>query len=315
MQARTYKKLSTRSLKRYTLNYTAILPFFTLFVLFVFLPMIQGIGKSFTDWSTASKGIINYVGIDNYLSIFSGRGSASKRFIISLGNLLVYVPITVLLGLTLALSLSIVVNEFRNKPYNFFRGAFFIPTVLPLFLCAGIWQWYIAPDSGIISLALSKLGIGTGVVWQDTPGYATALVVMVDMWHSIGFNFVIISTGLRDLSPEYFEAAEVDGASTLQKIRFITLPLLEPLMFFVVTYSFISALQVYDIPWILTQEMDINAIGGANSIILFPVMEMVRNIYAGGKAALGRAAAEGVVLMGMISIVTIFQFLLRRRKL
>ncbi len=314
MHEKALKKRSLKNYKSYGISYIAILPFFLLFFVFVLLPMLQGIARSFTDWSTSSRGEIRFVAFDNYFSIFSGKGSASKRFLTSLQNLMVYVPITVLVGLSTSLILAIVVNEFNRKAYNFFRGSFFIPTVLPLFLCAGIWKWYMATDAGLISSFLASLGIGKGIIWQDTPIYATVLVIIIDMWHAVGFNFVIISTGLRDISPEYYEAAEIDGASTFQKIRYITLPLLEPIMFFVITYAFISALQVYDIPWILTQEMDINAVGGANNVILFPVMEMVRNLYAGGKSALGRAAAEGVVLMILISIVTSIQFKLRKKR-
>ena len=303
-----------RGLAKYGVNYLALAPFFVLLVCFILVPIIHGMSMSFTDWSTSSKGEVNFVGLENYTNIFSGKGSASKRYITSLRNLLIYVPITVTIGLTIALALALIVGQFKNKTYSFFRGAYFFPTVLPLFLCAGIWQWYMASDTGLIASNLAKLGIGVNTIWKDTPGYAIALVILIDIWNSVGLNFVIFSTGIQDIPRDLYEAAEIDGASTLDKMLRITIPLLEPILFFVITYSFISALQVYDIPWILTNTTDINAVGGANQVMLFPVMEMVRNVYKGGKSALGRAAAEGVILMAIIMAITVVQYKLRKKK-
>lgn len=317
MQLRRDKKPhdmhTRRGIRKYAVNYAALAPFFALFFLFILVPMVQGVSMSFTDWSTSSRGEINFVGLENYASIFSGKGSASKRFLTSLQNLLVYVPVTIAAGLSISLMLALVVNQFKNKTYSFFRGAYFFPTVLPLFLGAGIWQWYMASDTGLIASNLARLDIGANTIWRDTAGYAIALVVIIDVWHSVGFNFVIFSTGMQDIPQELYEAAEIDGANTWQKMRHITIPLLEPILFFAITYSFISALQVYDIPWILTNGTDINSIGGAKQVMLFPVMEMVKNVYQGGKSALARASAEGVVLMSIILVITALQFKLRKK--
>lgn len=318
MQLRRSKNLgdlrSRRGIGKYATSYVALAPFYILFFVFILIPMVQGVAMSFTDWSTSSRGVINFVGLENYISIFSGRGSASKRFLTSLNNLLIYVPITITVGLSISLMLALVVNQFHNKIYSFFRGAYFFPTVMPLFLGAGIWQWYMASDTGLVASNLASLGIGANTVWRDTAGYAIALVVIIDVWHAVGFNFVIFSTGMQDIPRELYEVAEIDGANTFQKMRRITIPLLEPILFFVITYSFISALQVYDIPWIITNGTDINSIGGAKQVMLFPVMEMVKNVYQGGKSALARASAEGVILMVIILTITVVQFKLRRKK-
>ena len=98
-------------------------------------------------------------------------------------------------------------------------------------------------------------------------------------------------------------------------MRHITIPLLEPILFFVITYAFISALQVYDIPWILTNDTSLLSIGGPRQVMLFPVMEIVRNVYSGDASGLGRATAQGVILMFFIMCVTLFQFKARRKKI
>lgn len=299
--------------RRYSLNYLGILPFFLLFAVFIFYPFIQGVVMSFTDWSVSSRGKVNFVGLSNYQLILSGKGTTSLRFLKSIKNLAIYVPMTLLVGLTLSLVLALITRQLSQKLFNIFRGAYFVPYVLPLFLCAGIWQWFMTTGTGLVASALANIGIGRGITWDSTELYAIVYVLMVDVWNSAGFNFVIISAGMADISPDIYEAAEIDGASTFRKMVDITIPLLEPILFFVITYGFISALQVYDIPWIISSGSDVNSVGGPGQVMSFPVMEMVRNIYLGGKSGLGRACAEGVTLMIAILAVTVVQFKARRK--
>jgi multiple sugar transport system permease protein len=275
--------------------------------------MFQGIVMSFTDWSMRNRGNINFVGLANYRYILLSDGLSAGYFRKSLFNLLCYVPITMFIGLMIALGMALAVNQFHGRLYGFLRAAFFIPTALPLFLAAGIWMWFMSSDTGLVASILAKIGIGRDIIWKYTPGYAIAFCIIIDVWHSAGFNMIILSTGIRGISRDYYEAAELDGASVFQQMRFITIPLLEPILFLVVINGFISALQVYDVPWILSVS-DIKDAGGPAQVMLFPVMEMVRNVYSGDRSALGRASAEGVILMLIIGFITVFQFMMRRRK-
>jgi len=298
-------------LRRYLPNYLGLLPFFLLFAVFILAPMVQGIAMSFTDWSVRSRGKVNFVGLENYRYILFSDGVSAQYFRKALLNLVIYVPVTIAVGIALALGMALIVNQFRGRAYGFLRGAFFIPKALPLFLAAGIWMWFMSADTGLVASALAKIGIGRGVIWKNTSGYAIALCVIVDAWHSVGFNLIILSTGMRGISRDYYEAAELDGASVFQQMRYITIPLLEPILFLALVNGFISALQVYDVPWILSG--DVRTIGGPGQVMLFPVMEMVRNVYSGDRSALGRAGAEGVLLMLIIGLITFFQFKARKR--
>lgn len=311
---RQKKGKSNKGFKQYWINYLGLAPFFILLIIFIIVPIVQGIAMSFTDWSIGSRGNIHFVGLENYKFLLSGDGTSSERFLKSLKNLAIYVPITIMVGLTISLALALILRHIREKLYRFFRAIYFVPTVLPLFLCAGIWQWFMSADTGIVASNLAKIGIARDVIWADTAGYAIALVVIIDIWNAAGFNFIIFSTGMQDISPELYEASEIDGASTFQQMIHITIPLLEPIIFFVITYSFISALQVYDIPWILTSTQALYSIGGSQQVMLFPVMEMVRNVYSGGTSGLARACAEGVILMLIIIAITFIQFKLRQKK-
>ncbi|MCL2162839.1 MAG: sugar ABC transporter permease [Oscillospiraceae bacterium] len=312
-----YKKRRTASLfsgfKRYLPNYLGLAPFFFLYIIFILIPMLYGVTMSFTNWSTRSRDALNFVGFDNYVYMLSGTGSVSRRFLKSLSNMIIYVPITCIIGICLALGLALIVNQFHKRAFKFYRGAFFIPRVLPLFLCTGIWQWYIS-ESGLVNSALASIGLGEGIAWANTPGYAIAFILIIDIWHAVGFHFIILSTGMQDISQEYFDASKIDGASTFQQMRLITIPLIEPLIFFCITFGIISAIQVYDIPWILTNNYDITDIGGPNNVLLFPVMEMVLGVYRGDASGLGRSASQGVILMSGIGLITAVRFKLRRKK-
>ena len=301
------------SIRKHWVSYLGLLPFFALLTVFVVVPIITGIWRSFTDWSMSSRSEIHFVGFDNYKYLLAGEGTTSKRFIKSLGNMAIYVPITVLIGIGISLILALIVTQLHDRLYKFFRGVYYVPTVIPVFLCVAIWQWFMTTDTGIVASLLAKLGIGAGVTWAETKGYALAEVIIIDVWNMIGFNFLIILAGMKDISPELYEAADIDGASTIQKMKNITIPLLEPVLFFVITYAFISAIQVYDIPWILSGYDDMNAVGGPDQVMLFPVMEMVRNVYNGGASGLGRACAMGVMLMVVIMVITAIQFKARKK--
>ncbi|GAB2530172.1 carbohydrate ABC transporter permease [Paramicrobacterium agarici] len=313
--ARGREKRAARA--RWTIHlpvYLGLAPFFILLLVFVVAPMIYGLAMSFTDWSVSSRGEVNFVGFENYYYILGGESLTSERFFKSLLNLAIYVPITVAIGLAVALALALVVNNLPDRIYRFLRAAYFVPTVLPLFLCVGIWLWLMNSDSGLIASNLAKVGIASDINWVNTAGWAIVMVVLIDVWHAVGFNFIIFSTGMQDISQDLYDAADLDGANVFQKMTRITIPMLEPIIFFVITYSFISALQVYDIPQILTSGSDPNQVGGPDQVMLFPVMEMVRNVRVGSESGLARAAAEGTVLMVIIMAVTFMIFKLRRKR-
>ena len=307
-----FQKIKNTVRKHWT-SYLGLLPFFALLVIFIVIPIITGIYRSFTDWSMSSRNEINFVGLENYKYLLAGEGTTSKRFIKSLGNMAIYVPITVVISIGIALVLALIVTQLNDKLYKFYRSVYYVPTVIPVFLCVAIWQWFMTTDTGLVTSLLSQIGIGAGVTWAETKGYALAEVIIIDVWNMIGFNFLIILAGMKDISPELYEAADIDGATTIQKMKNITIPMLEPVLFFVITYAFICAIQVYDIPWILSGYDDMNAVGGPDQVMLFPVMEMVRNVYNGGAYGLGRACAMGVLLMLIIMVITAIQFKGRKK--
>ncbi|WP_055045749.1 carbohydrate ABC transporter permease [Devosia sp. A16] len=286
--------------RRYLPHYLMIAPFMVLFVVFFLYPILSGLYYSFHDWNGVR--VPEFVGADNYSKIV-----ASRDFSRAMGNLAAYIAITVPLGILAALGLALLVDSFTGRWSNFFRNAYFMPVVLPAFLAATIWRWIYAPNFGLLNTVLGWFGLPSVNFLNDTGTMLYALIA-VDIWVSAGFNMVIILAGLKNIPTELYEAARLDGASRRQQLFHVTIPMLGPVLFFVLTYGLISAMQVFDKPWLLTGS-SFTSYGGRRNALLFPVMDMMGRAFGGVK--FGEAAAYGFLLTVAIVAVTGVMFGLR----
>jgi multiple sugar transport system permease protein len=291
-----------RPRRRYIHHYLMLTPFFALFIAFHLAPILYGLGMSLTRWDGVSEP--TFVGLQNYLNILRSTGFSK-----SYTNLLAYVAIEVPLTLTTAFVLALMVERFVGASANLFRSAYFLPTVIPLFLAAAVWKWMLTPDYGIVNVLLGVVGIPS-INWLNDPTYMLPALVMVSLWRSTGFNLIILLAGLKAIPQVYYEAAKVDGANTLQQIRHVTIPQLEPVIFLVFVNGFISALQVFDLPWLMTSS-SYGSYGGPLQTLMFPVMDVMGRAF--GSLRLGEAAAYAVILFLMILLITLAQFVARRR--
>jgi multiple sugar transport system permease protein len=279
-----------------------LLPFFFFFSIFFLYPIIKGFNSSFYKWDGIHTP--QFLGLKNYTDIIS-----SPDFIKSFTNLLKYVSITVPIGITVAFLLALFVNSLKGFWVSFFRSAYFVPTMIPLFLTASIWRWMYTPQVGLINTALSWLGISS-INWLGNPKVMIFSLVIVDVWKSAGFNMVILLAGLKNIPEEYYDAAKVDGANKFQEGIYITIPQLEPVLFFTIAFGFISALQVFDAPWLLTVS-DYNDYGGRLQGLLFPVMDLMGRAF--GSLKFGEASAYGFILTTFIVVITAILFVLQRK--
>jgi multiple sugar transport system permease protein len=148
------------------------------------------------------------------------------------------------------------------------------------------------------------------VDWLTNPTYMIPAAVIIDVWRSTGFNMIILLAGLNGIPVEYYESAKVDGANTWEQIFYITIPQLEPVLFLVIVNGFISALQIFDIPWLITQS-SYQAYGGPLQGLLFPVMDIMGRAFGGLK--FGEASAYAWILLVFILVITLFQFYFRKQ--
>lgn len=290
-------------LRKYLKHYLMLLPFFTFFIIFFLYPIIRGFVLSFYRWDSVNPAI--FVGLKNYVNLLH-----SRDFVISFTNILKYISVTVPVGITVAFALALFVNNLKGGLANFFRSAYFVPTMMPLFLAASVWRWMYAPEVGIINIAITALG-GQSVNWLKDPNVMIFALIAVDVWRSAGWNMVILLAGLKNIPSDYFDAAKVDGATRWQELVYVTIPLLEPVLFFVIAQGFIFALQVFDAPWLLTLSTT-QGYGGRLKALLFPVMDMFGRAF--GVYKFGEASAYGFLLTTLIMMITAVLFMLRRKE-
>lgn len=285
---------------KYLPHYLMVAPFIALFGVFFLYPIASGFYYSFHKWNASEPAV--FVGLDNYRAIL-----ASRDFEKAMWNLARYIVITVPLGIGTAFGLAVLVDSFTGRWASFFRSAFFLPVVLPAFLAATIWRWIYTPNFGLINMILGWFGLPSVSFLNDTGTMLYALIA-VDVWVSAGFNMVILLAGLKNIPQELYEAARLDGATRFQQLVHVTVPMMSPVLFFVLTYGLISALQVFDVPWLLTGS-SFTSYGGRRGALLFPVMDMMGRGFGGVK--FGEAAAYGFLLTIVIMTVTAAMFSIR----
>lgn len=283
-------------------HYMLLLPFFVLFSIFFLYPIAKGFITSFYKWDIISPP--QFVGLKNYISILG-----SKDFLKAVTNLLKYVSLTVPIGITVAFLLALFVNGLKGFWASFFRSAYFFPTMIPLFLAASIFRWMYQPEVGLFNMALSYLGL-PNLGFLSDPGVMIISVLLLDLWRAAGFNMIILLAGLKNIPQDYYDAAKVDGANSFQEVIYITIPQLEPVLFFTITFGFISALQVFDAPWLLSISNN-TTYGGQSGGMLYPVMDLMGRAF--GHLKFGLSSAYGFILTTVVAIVTAILFTLQRK--
>lgn len=276
-------------------------PFFFFFVLFFLWPILYGLGMSLAKWNGVQQPV--FVGFQNYTKVIH-----SSEFALGMKNMAHFVVLAIPLGIGTALGLALLVSRFRGFWQNFFRAAYFLPYVIPIFLSALIWRWLLTPEYGFINVILMRMGLKS-IDWLSDPKYMIYAVVVVDLWRAAGFNMVLLLAGIKSIPEDYYEAAKVDGVNPWQEAIHITIPLLEPILFVVIVNAFISTIQMFDVPWLLSRS-DYNTQGGPLGGMLFPVMDVMGRAF--GSLKFGEAAAYSVILLVICLLVTVIQFLFRR---
>lgn len=286
-------------------HYLMLLPFFALFAVFFLYPIIYGVAISLSKWDGVHPA--TFVGVKNYLDVIN-----HPKFGLAMGNLLKFMVIVVPVGILIALGLALLVDRFTSRWASVFRAIYFFPIVISLVLSSVIWRFLLSPEPvGLVNTVLAKVGI-TGISWLNDPNYEIAAVAIVDMWHAIGFHFLLLFAGLKAIPIEYYEAAMVDGATGFQRIRHISIPLLEPVLFLVAVNAVIGGLQSFEVPWLLSNSQP-NNYGGVGGGMLFPVMDIYVRAWQG--LAFGNAAAYAMILLVLTLFVTGVQFAWRRWRL
>jgi multiple sugar transport system permease protein len=276
-------------------GYAMIAPLLIGLAVFFYLGLGASLYLSFSEWDvlTAPK----WVGLDNYRRFFD-----NPLYLKTLWNTLRFALMLVPLGMVASLGMALALNQ-NIRLRGLYRVVFFLPVLTMPVAIAVVWKWIYAPDFGLLNQALALFG-GPRVKWLSDANTAMLALVLMSIWMGSGYGMVIYLAGLQNISRSYYEAAQVDGASSWQQFRHITIPLLTPTIFFSLVTSTISAFQVFDIVDVMTK-------GGP----LDSTRTMVYTIYDDGFRffRMGGASATAWVLFAVILAITMVQLWGQRR--
>ena len=293
-------RLKVRYAQRHVITgYLFVAPALAFLLLFGAFPIVFAFGISLHNWNMVTPvNEMRFAGVDNYSHLILDDSLFHK----SLGNTFVFTAANVLIGLGLALSVALLVNT-RVKGRTFWRVVYFLPYVTSSVAVAIVWENLYHPF-GLLNRLLNLGGI-PNQRFLASVDQALPSIIGVSIWHGMGYLVIIFVAGLQNIPLEYYEAAKVDGAGDWARFRHITMPLLKPTLFFVAVVSTIGSLQIFDLPFLLTEGGPIDA---TETVVLY--------LYdtAFTFARMGRASAMSFILFVIILILTIIQIRLFRER-
>ena len=265
--------------------------------LFTFLPILASVVLAFFSWDIITPP--RFVGLENFADI-----AADPTIRVSFLNTIGFVVVAVTLQLAVALVLAVLVSTRMPRLLkSFFRSVLFFPLVLSAASVSIIMGYLFNENFGLVNHVLNLLGMAD-VPWLTSTHGAMIVVILVYVWQNFGFSFLLFLGGLSSIPKEVYEAAQVDGATGWKQFWRITFPLVSPTTLVASVMAIISALQIFDQPYVLTR-------GGPGDSTRTAVMVIYESAFK--QLEFGRASAIGIVLTVVIMLVTAIQFRLSRR--
>ncbi len=273
------------------MGYLFILPSLIGFVAFFAAPALRAVVISFHEWNLLTPA--TFVGFQNYETLF-----ADQRFWNSLGITLAYVLWNIPLQTILALLMAVLLERFSVGVSSVLRGIVVLPWLMPNVVVALLWLWILDPSLGIMNIFLGNFGIDRQP-FMGSPDQAIASIALINIWRHAGYTAILIYAGLKTIPKSLYEAAAIDGAGWLPQFFRITLPLLRPVMVFVLVTSVIGSFQVFDTIAVTTG----GGPAGSTRVIIYYIFEQV---FA-RRINMGMATSASVVLFMILITVTIIQ--------
>jgi multiple sugar transport system permease protein len=288
--------------------YLFILPHLVFFLVFVAYPFFNGLYISFLRYDYLRPEATQFIGFQNYLDLFRAGSVKFNEFWNSFGNTIRFVLYSVPFLVVIPLGLAVLLNT-KTPGRNFFRAVYFAPWVLSVSVISLIWWWIFQSQGGLLNYYLAELGI-RGPRWLSTMPWAWVTIVVATVWWTMGFNMIILLAALQDIPDHLYEAASIDGANGWQQFWSITLPMLRPVMLFIVTTTIIASFNLFGQPLMMTRgDPRLPSGGGATE----PVM---MRIFTEGfvRPFQGSAAAMSFLVAVIMVAVSYFNFKIFRSR-
>ena len=278
-----------------------IAPWIAGFAVFIAYPLFASMYYSMCDYSVLKPPI--FVGGENYRAL-----ATDPVFWESLYNTLYFAALYLPLSTILAISLALLLNS-GVRGMTVYRTIFFLPSLTPLVALGILWMWMLNGEYGVVNYVLNfvlrPFGL-TAPTWLQSTTWAKPAIVLMSLW-GVGHAVVIYLAGLQDVPQQLYEAADLDGARWFSKVRHITLPLISPAIFFNIVMGLIGALQVFALPYVLT-----NGVGGPGRSTTFYAMYLYNCAFR--YLRMGYACAMAWILFLIILGLTLFVNQMARKR-
>jgi len=282
---------------RTVLSLLCLAPAMLLLLVFLTYPLGLGVWLGFTDARIGRPGA--FIGLENYWSLFG-----DDIFRLAVFNTILYTTVATVVKFALGLWLALLLNE-RLPFKSLIRAIVLLPWIVPTVLSAIVFWWIYDSQFSIISWALTRLGlIDHYIDFLGQPGMARASVIAANIWRGIPFVAICLLAGLQTISPSLYEAASLDGAAAWQRFRYVTLPLLMPVLSIVLTFSILFTFTDFQLIYAITR-------GGPNNATHLMATLAFQRAIGGGN--LGEGAAIAVAMVPFLVIATVFSFFGLRR--
>ncbi|GAB2723662.1 carbohydrate ABC transporter permease [Paenibacillus thermoaerophilus] len=296
--AASARRYSVRRAAEACKDFGFVLPAIAFLVVFLYYPLAYSVYISLTNWNM-TRPVKKFVGLDNYTRLL-----ASEEFYQSLKVTMLYTGMDVAFTLGFGLLLALLFNVANSRFYAFMRGVIFLPYYVSMVIAAMVFIWIYNNQYGLLNYVFGWLGMEP-VNWLVDKNTVLPALVAVSVWKGAGFAMILFIAGMRSIPVEYYEAAEIDGANRIHSFWHVTLPLLSPMILFLVITTFISSMQVF-------QSIDVMTNGGplqASNALVYWIYTM-----AFGEFKTGRASALVIILFVLILLLTLLQWAIGRRK-
>lgn len=286
----------SKARRKYLLNenisgYLFILPALAIIGVFFVVPALRLFTLGYTDFSIM-RGSGDFIGLANFKALFSDREFLNS-LMVTFKLALFIVPVQTFIALVMA----VFVNE-KIRGINLFRTVYFIPAITSFVAVAIIWKQIYNPSFGLANTLLGIIGVGP-FQFLSSPGQAVLSMGITCVWKSWGYFMVIFLSGLQEISPEIYEAAQIDGVNQIQKFFYITVPMVKKTTLFVLVITTMDAIKLFIPSFTMTA-------GGPNGATDTAVYHIWRQAFRLDQV--GAAAAMSTVLFAIIVVITVLQF-------
>ncbi|MFC2386741.1 carbohydrate ABC transporter permease [Treponema socranskii] len=266
------------------------LPFMIVFALFLLFPMLFGLFIGFFDWDILSTR--TWTGFGNYVKLFK-----DATFYSSLGHTLVFVLVSTPLLLVTGFLMALLVTS-RSPLKDVAENIFFLPYILSITVIGTLWAWLLQKNYGIVNQFIKLFG-GEPVGWLTDTKYAMTSIIATTVWWTAGFNMILFSAGIKQISSEIYDAVKIDGANYVQTVWRITLPLVRPTTALCLILQIIASFNIFGQVYVMTG-------GGPHG----STRVLVQYIYETGFKyfKMGYSSAMAYVLFFIILIISLFQY-------